>query len=184
MFRDSLSQSSAYRASVLLIAACSWLLPVGMVYALPVSHRLPVDLAVEAAMEAVKTCQKQGYDVTATVVTQEGLRQAVIRGDGASPHTIENSYNKAYTVITLGPVQKVSSTTEIAKAMSPPANPVGNWPIPPSPVTGLTFTSGGIAMKVGNELIAGLGVSGAPGGKFDEGCAQAGIRKISDRLSP
>lgn len=179
-----LNRNSACGIGVLLITAFSWLLPVSPAYSLPVSYQMPVDMAVEAAMEAVKTCQKKGYDVTATVVTKEGLRQAVVRGDGATPHTIENSFNKAYTVITLGPVQKVNSTTEITKTMSPPPNPVGNWPMPSSPVAGLTFTSGGIGIRVGNELIAALGVSGAPGGNFDEGCAQAGIKKIQSRLSP
>lgn len=162
MLRDSLNWNLAYRVSVLLIAASSWLLPVDA-YALPVSHQLPMDLAVEAAIEAVKTCKKQGYYVTATTVTKEGLRQVVIRGDGAPPHTIENSYNKAYTIITLGPIQKVASTTEIVKSVGQPANPVGNWSIAPSPLPGISFSSGGVAVKVGNEIIAGLGVSGSPG---------------------
>jgi uncharacterized protein GlcG (DUF336 family) len=41
---------------------------------------------------------------------------------------------------------------------------------------------GGLPIKVGNETIAGIGVSGAPGGDKDEACAEAGLAKISDRL--
>ena len=41
--------------------------------------RLSAALAMEAVMEAVDTCKKSGYAVTATVVDNEGVRQAVIR---------------------------------------------------------------------------------------------------------
>jgi uncharacterized protein GlcG (DUF336 family) len=39
-----------------------------------------------------------------------------------------------------------------------------------------------VCIKVGNEAIAAIGVGGAPGGNFDEGCAQAGLAKIADQL--
>src|SRR5437667_7394442 len=149
---------------ILLLVICYLLLTFARANALPVSHTLPLDLSAEAAMEAVKSCQKQGYNVTATVVTKEGVRQVIMRGDGATPHTIENSFNKAYTAITLGPVQKVDSTSAIVKSMSPSPNPIGNWPMPPSSLPGVTFVPGGLSIKVGDELIGGLGVSGAPGG--------------------
>ena len=42
---------------------------------------------------------------------------------------------------------------------------------------------GGVPIKVGNETIGAIGVSGAPGGDKDEACANAGIAKISDRLN-
>ena len=177
------NRNRAFAFSTLAIGL-SFLLPVEPVKSLPVSHFIPIDLAVQAATEAVKACQAKGYNVTATIVNKEGGRQVVIRGDGAPPHTLENSYNKAYTIITLGPVQKVLSTTEIVKAVSPPANPIGNWPLSPSPLPGITFSSGGIAIALGNEIIGGLGVAGSPGGLIDEDCAQAGLNKIRDRLNP
>jgi uncharacterized protein GlcG (DUF336 family) len=34
----------------------------------------------------------------------------------------------------------------------------------------------------GGNTIGGIGVSGAPGGNFDEECARAGIAKIQDRM--
>ena len=37
-------------------------------------------------------------------------------------------------------------------------------------------------IKVGNDTIAAIGVSGAPGGDKDEACAEAGLAKIKDRL--
>jgi uncharacterized protein GlcG (DUF336 family) len=42
---------------------------------------------------------------------------------------------------------------------------------------------GGVPIKVGNETIGAIGISGAPGGDKDEACANAGLAKISDRLN-
>ena len=39
---------------------------------------------------------------------------------------------------------------------------------------------GGLPVKVGDEVIAGAGVSGSPG--VDEPCVQAGLDKIADQL--
>jgi len=41
---------------------------------------------------------------------------------------------------------------------------------------------GGVPIKSGNELIGGVGVSGAPGGEKDEVCANAGLAKVADAL--
>ena len=41
---------------------------------------------------------------------------------------------------------------------------------------------GGVAIKAGGNTIGGIGVSGAPGGQFDEECARAAIAKIQDRM--
>ena len=38
------------------------------------------------------------------------------------------------------------------------------------------------AIMTGGNTIAGVGVSGAPGGNFDEECARAAIAKIQDRM--
>jgi uncharacterized protein GlcG (DUF336 family) len=38
---------------------------------------------------------------------------------------------------------------------------------------------GGVPIKVGNEVIGAVGVSGAPGGEKDEACANAGIAKVA-----
>ncbi|TYL94464.1 hypothetical protein FXB40_17440 [Bradyrhizobium rifense] len=41
---------------------------------------------------------------------------------------------------------------------------------------------GGLRIKVGNEVVSGIGVSGGPGIDDDEACAKAGIDKISAHL--
>ena len=37
-------------------------------------------------------------------------------------------------------------------------------------------------IKVGSETIGGVGISGAPGGKPDDACAEAGIARVADQL--
>lgn len=152
--------------------------------ALKTYYQLPISLAVEAAMEAVNTCQRDGYNVTATVVNREGLVQAVIRGDDATPHTIEYSLYKAFTLITLGPITKEDSTEAIAKKMTPAPLPVGSVPLAPNPITGLSFSTGGLAIKVADQLVAAIGVSGSPNGDLDQACGIKGIEKIKSRLVP
>src|SRR3984957_13726531 len=72
---------------------------------------LPLDLALEAAQEAVRTCAASGYDVTATVVDVSGTPQVVLRGDNAVIHTKDSSFRKAYTVVTMGPIFHVDTTS-------------------------------------------------------------------------
>ncbi|MFL4969813.1 MAG: GlcG/HbpS family heme-binding protein, partial [Xanthobacteraceae bacterium] len=41
---------------------------------------------------------------------------------------------------------------------------------------------GGIPIKIGEDTIGAIGVSGAPGQDKDEACAQAGLAKVADQL--
>ena len=41
---------------------------------------------------------------------------------------------------------------------------------------------GGLPIKLGDNTIGGIGVSGAPGGENDEACAQAGIDEVAEQL--
>src|SRR6266481_3024277 len=82
---------------------------------LPISHNLPAALAMQAATAAVESCAGQGYLVTATVVDRAGLVKAMLRGDGATPHTSDSSRGKAYTMVTFGPLTKLDTMTEISQ---------------------------------------------------------------------
>lgn len=142
------------------------------------THRLSAVLAQEAVGEAVAACAKNGYAVTAIVVDINGVRQAMLRGDGAPVHTLDSAYAKAYTAASLVPVRKETSTKELFERIS--KNPsttasLGNLP-------NITFTPGGVTLMIDKEAIGGIGVGGAPGGNFDDDCAQAAIAKIRERM--
>jgi uncharacterized protein GlcG (DUF336 family) len=141
--------------------------------------RLSAALAMEAVMEAVDACKKAGYAVTAIVVDNEGVRQAIIRGDGAAVHTLDSAYAKAYTAASLAPVRKDGSTKGLSEriAKTPGVSTAGLASLP-----NINFTPGGVTIMAGDEAIGGIGVGGAPGGNFDHDCAVAALDKIKDRM--
>ena len=141
--------------------------------------RLSAALAMEAVGEAVASCAKAGYAVTAIVVDIEGVRQAVLRGDGAAVHTLDSAYQKAYTAASLAPVRKEDLTKAIVErlAKTPGMTTAGLASLP-----NVTFTPGGITIMAGTEAIGGIGVGGAPGGNFDDDCGRSALAKIKDRM--
>ena len=58
-------------------------------------QKLSAPLANELVGEAVANCAQKGYAVTATVVDLDGVRQAILRGNGAPIHTLDNAYYRA-----------------------------------------------------------------------------------------
>jgi uncharacterized protein GlcG (DUF336 family) len=58
---------------------------------------LSVDGAVIIATTAMADCKAKGWPVSATVVGRNGEVLVQLRGDGTGPHTMQNSYLKAFT---------------------------------------------------------------------------------------
>lgn len=80
--------------------------------------------------------------------------------------------------MTFGPNYHLETSGQVADLMSKNAafyNAVFTIP-------NVTPLPGALAIKAKGNMIGAIGVSGAPGGDKDEGCAQAGIDKISSRL--
>src|SRR5262249_59025651 len=57
-------------------------------------------IAITMAQTAIETCKASGYRVSVSVVGRTGEVILQVRGDNASPHTVENSQRKAYTART------------------------------------------------------------------------------------
>jgi uncharacterized protein GlcG (DUF336 family) len=136
-----------------------------------VHHDLPYDVALAIAKGAVEACAAKGYPESAVVVDRDGETIVAIRGDNASPHTMENARRKAYTAMSFR-----TSTTEYAKRFA------DNNPVVRQQVTlpNVIAIPGGLPIKVGEEVIGGIGASGSPG--VDEPCVQAGLDKVADQL--
>jgi uncharacterized protein GlcG (DUF336 family) len=141
-------------------------------------QRLSATLANQLVGDAVASCAQQGYAVTATVVDLDGVRQAVLRGNGAPIHTVDLSFYKAYSAASLTLARKEGSTKEVAARMSktPPST------LPPTMLPNVTYAVGGVTIIAGGTAVGAIGVSGAPGGNFDDACARAAIAKIQDQL--
>jgi uncharacterized protein GlcG (DUF336 family) len=142
------------------------------------TQRLSAALANELVGETVAFCAQKGYPVTAVVVDLEGQRQAMLRGNGSPIHSSDNAYYKAYSAASLTLSRKEDSTKAVAERMA--KNPATT--VPQTPLPNVTYAVGGVAIMAGGKTIAGIGVSGAPGGQFDEECARAAIAKIQDRM--
>lgn len=145
-----------------------------------VGYVLPMDVALEGALEAVQTCNANGYAVTASVVDVSGNQQVVLRGDRATVHTKDTAYRKAYTVITMGPIFQFDRTSRFVELLAK-YPPIAAQSLATTP--NVTALAGGVAIKVGDEIVGGIGIGGSPGGDKDEVCAQAGVVKIQKRLA-
>jgi len=142
------------------------------------NQKLSAALANQLVGESVAACAAKNYAVTAAVVDLDGVRQAVLRGDGAPIHTLDNAFYKAYSSASLTLARKEDSTFAVAERMA--KNPATT--VPQTPLPNVTYARGGVAIMANGNIIGGLGVSGAPGGQFDEECARAALGKIADRM--
>jgi len=142
------------------------------------THKLSAGLANELVGESVAICAQKGYSVVAVVVDLDGVRQALLRGNGAPIHSMDNAYYKAYTAASLTLARKEETTKAIADRMAKAAPTT----VPQTPLPNVTYAQGGVAIMAGGTTIGAIGVSGAPGGQFDEECARAALAKIRDRL--
>lgn len=137
-------------------------------------------LAKIVAETALDVCRKDGSRVTVILLDRGGNVRIVLRDDGAAPHTYENSQRKAYTALTFR-----APSRELAERLTKNPGAVAQVYL-----TGTSAAGGGLPIKVGNEVIGAVGVSGStsvagsnvPGGTRDEVCAQAGIDKVADQL--
>jgi len=141
------------------------------------TYTLPLSLANEAAMTAVQQCEDAGYRVTATVVDAAGTVKVIAKGDQSTPHTRDSSYRKAYTVATMAPIFKFDTTSQwVVKLKDNPSAPAL------ASIPDVLPFAGGVAIRARGQLVAAIGVGGAPGGEKDEICAQAGLSRIADGL--
>src|SRR5437764_13467531 len=58
---------------------------------------IPAAMAITIAQVAIDTCKTNGFAVSVSVVGRSGEVILQVRGDGTGPHTVENSFKKAYT---------------------------------------------------------------------------------------
>ena len=58
---------------------------------------LSIDGALTIATTAMADCKAKGWPVSTTVVGRNGEVLVQLRGDGTGPHTMQNSYLKAFT---------------------------------------------------------------------------------------
>ncbi|ACF03452.1 protein of unknown function DUF336 [Rhodopseudomonas palustris TIE-1] len=140
--------------------------------ALVTSKSLSPELALDAARAALGECRKQGFQVAVAVVDRSGLPQVMLRDRFAGAHTPSTATGKAWTAVSFK-----TGTGELANMTKPGMPQSGLRDLP-----GVVVLGGGLIVEAAGSLVAGIGVSGAPGGEADEACAKAGIDAIKDKL--
>jgi len=131
---------------------------------------LSLDLARAIADAALTKCRAMGFKVAVSVVDRDGLPVLMMYDDGAGLNTREGSDRKAYTAAAFH-----APSADFVKRMHDRPETAGSIQY-----TRVLALGGGLPIKVGNDTIGAVGVSGTPG--QDDVCSQAGIDKVADQL--
>jgi uncharacterized protein GlcG (DUF336 family) len=137
---------------------------------LPTTKVLTMDVAQIIAQGAMAKCRADGYKVTVLVVDAMNAPKAMIRDDGATPATAEVAKMKA------------TATMLYNRPSGPTTPPPAGQAAPPATIPGTINAQGGVPIKIGEQTIGAVAVSGAPGGDRDAACANDGIAKAADKL--
>ncbi len=131
---------------------------------------LSLSAALAIATGAMESCRAQGYTVSVAVVGRDAQLLVQLRGDGAPPHSIENSYRRAYTALTYRrPSGEIEDRVRMIRATT-------------VHLSQMMAARGGLPIAVGDDTLGAVAVSGGPGGDKDEACAQAGLVAAAGRL--
>jgi uncharacterized protein GlcG (DUF336 family) len=136
-----------------------------------VQRDISMKMALAIVEGAIERCTSDGYTVSVVVVGRAGDIVASLRGDRTKPHMLELARLKAYTADT-NPRDQTSLQFRKSSEERPYLKQI----------PGIAFIGGGVPIKMGEEVIGAVGVSGAPGEEKDETCALAGIAKVANAL--
>lgn len=133
---------------------------------------LSITAAQQAAQAALARCQKDGFTVAVAVVDRGGQPLVMLRDPFAGAHTSQTAIHKAATAVSFRTdTTELAATTQAGKAAS------GIRQLP-----NIIAVGGGIVIRAKGSIVGGIGVSGAPSGDADDGCAKAGIAAINDAI--
>jgi uncharacterized protein GlcG (DUF336 family) len=156
-------------AAMALASACAAATPAS---AELLSHKdLTSSIAFTIAETAIETCKANGYAVSVTVVGRNGEIILQVRGDNTGPHTVENSFRKAYTARTF----RIPSGDLVDRLKADPTLGLIH-------LNNVIANRGALPIKLGDDVLGAAGASGAPGGEKDEACVKAGLDKVADQL--
>src|SRR3984893_7735689 len=128
------------------------------------------DVSVKMALAIAETALAEcGQRVSVAVVDRAGRLRVFLPGDGAAPHNIELGRREADTARAFGRTSwQWAQRTETGAVQGQ------------RELAEVIPLQGGVPIKVGEETIGGVGLSGAPnGGPQEEACGKAGVAKVA-----
>jgi uncharacterized protein GlcG (DUF336 family) len=133
------------------------------------SQDLSLDMAKGIAETALAECRTKGFHTAAVIVDRGGHVLVSLRDEQATPQTGELARRKAYTA------RMYRSTTLewIARMQKDPSLQ------PQRDLADVIALGGGVPIKVGDEVIGGIGSAGSSPTQ-DDACAKAGVAKYPE----
>ncbi len=145
------------------------------VHSEPAVVRLPsitLETALKAANAALAECRAKGALVAVAVTDRSGNILALLRDPLAGMHTPDAAARKAWTAVSFR-----NATSALERATGPATDSNGIRQLP-----GVAMVGGGLPVTAAGQQVGAIGVSGAPSGRLDEGCAEAGLAAVRDDL--
>jgi len=138
----------------------------------PVTQRnLSLALAKNIAEGALAECKSKGFNVAVAVVDRAGQVMVILRHEDATAQQAEMARRKAYTARMFR-----TTTLEFQKRTSEGAYTAQR------DIADVLALGGGVPIRIGNEVIGGVGSSGSSQ-EQDDACAKAGVAKVADKLN-
>ena len=133
---------------------------------------LKPEVAMTLATAAMEYCRDNGYQVGVSVVDRFGNEQVFIRDRYAGTHVRETAHRKAWTAVSFR-----TDTLALGELTQPGSLMFGIRDLSMALPLG-----GGVPVEAAGSIVAGIGVSGAPGPDIDDDCARQGIEAIIDLI--
>jgi uncharacterized protein GlcG (DUF336 family) len=133
-------------------------------------RNLSLEMAKTIAEATIAECKAKGYHTAAAVVDRAGQVMVILRDEQATAQTAEMSRRKAYTARMFR-----STTLEFQKRTTDPAY------APQREITDILALGGGVPIRIGDDVIGGVGSSGSTQ-EQDDACAKAGVAKVANML--
>ncbi|MBZ5673572.1 MAG: heme-binding protein [Acidobacteriia bacterium] len=146
--------------------APSLAIPQGLV----TQRNLSLPMAKTIAEAALAACKQKGFNTAVAVVDRAGQVMVILRDEEATAQQVEMARRKAYTARMFR-----TTTLEFQKRTSDPAY------APQRELPDILALGGGAPIQVGNDVIGGVGSSGA-NQENDDACAKAGVAKVAELL--
>jgi uncharacterized protein GlcG (DUF336 family) len=133
-------------------------------------HSISFELAQKMVNAAVKKAKELGVSENVVILDDGGNLKAFGRMDGASIPTIEIAQNKAYTAL-FG-----VSTQDFFNFIKGDPSLLAGIPT----LSRVAAWGGGFPIKVDEEIVGAIGLSGAPTVENDVDCAKAALALVPD----
>lgn len=174
VFMKLSAKLSAVTAAVIIVSAVNAQTspPAGAPVAKPVRGPT-LDVALELAQATLAACKAKGQAVSVSVVDSAGQAKVTLAADG-SPGKPATSVRKGATAVAFkapGSELEVREKSDKEFAAKIAANP-----------NDYNDHAGSVLLKVGSDIIGGIGVSGAAAHETDEACAKEAVAKLQAKL--